>query len=70
MEDRSMNHYRGINSWEEAINYVLLTNRNYIHDLLTIETRDGQRSIAVLTDGKTNRSSPDEALIFLRQFTF
>lgn len=49
-------------NWNEAVNWVLLSGRNYVHEICTIEKRDGDRSIAILTVGKTERYTPDDAV--------
>jgi len=59
--------YTGCKNWTEAVNRVLLTDINYIHEELTIEKRDGTRSIAILTIGKTQRFTPDDAVKYLEQ---
>jgi len=57
--------YTGCNNWTEAVNYVLLTGRLYVHEELTIEKADGTRSIVIRTLGKLNRMTPEEASIYL-----
>jgi len=58
-------------NWNQAINHVLLTGRNYIHDKVTIEKCDGDRSIAILADGSTERMTSKEAGEYLeKNFVF
>lgn len=54
-------------NWTEAVSWVLLTGRNYVHEICTIEKRDGDRSIAILTVGKTERYTPDDAVRVLEE---
>ena len=54
-------------NWNQAINHVLQTGYNYVHDQLTIERRDGNRPIAILTGGSTKRMTSQEAEEYLKK---
>ena len=57
----------GCDNWTQAVSRVLLTDEPYLHEKVTIEKRDGEKSIALLTPGKTQRFIPDEAVKYLEE---
>ena len=54
-------------TWDQVVYRVMQTNQIYTGEQLTIERREGENSIAILTDHSTEKFTPGLAVKFLKE---
>ena len=57
----------GCSTWDQVVYRVMQTNQIYIGEQLTIERREVENSIAIVTDHSTEKFTPGLAVKFLKE---